>query len=558
MLKRFLLLSLAALMCISVFASCNSSSDESSLSDGSVSDNSTDTSEKEEEEKMFPYWGFNDYETIENPGAPDEIKSYETLVEKNGADKYTFTCNTDAGKLTLTIERRPWGTYNLCKWFLTDKSGKTHMFVGGSTDLEYVHQVKTPKNTVVWSGGNHGNEALVSLEFYNAETGEKLDLDKGKVTVNRLHIIEKTKLLWIPDDNRDSIGDYDGVNVKTYTDDDVYAELTRKYTITGPQIKLNVDYKYVKDTYHSRNYSCMFPIDKRYGLWCEMYSKDGKILKTIETLKVGAADYSGPHNQGNEATRAVVYGYTEPKYQFDMRINTFKDTVNEFKDANYKTSFWDMNTSSNKLYFTRFDEGQSVLHENGKEVHTECLWLFKYNPDGKLPDDFEVEKPFEEIKPDGTLVSAGKSYTLSGLLGEGYGNYKALLTDGKYTNGLTYDSNWFTFFNSSELKPEELNTENGIGYIIVDLEKETDLSTLRAHICNGGTAGINAPAYAKAYISSDGKNFEAVGDLPINSDASAIYWSAVDAKGKSARYVKFEFKLNGLFCFLNEVEVYAE
>ena len=39
--------------------------------------------------------------------------------------------------------------------------------------------------------------------------GEKLDLDKGKVTVNRLHIIEKTKLLWCADTDGDGVTDGD-------------------------------------------------------------------------------------------------------------------------------------------------------------------------------------------------------------------------------------------------------------------------------------------------------------------------------------------------------------
>lgn len=561
-LKKVFLFSLAALMCAGSAAGCFRSADEggkASSGAGTASQTSDISDKSEEEETVFEYWGFNGYETIDNPGAPEELTSYPTSITKENDSTYVITCDTEAGKLTLTLAKRPWGTFNLGRWYLTDKNGKHHEFVSGSTDMEYVHQVKTPEGTVVWSGGNHGNETLVSLEFYNGETGEKLDLSKGTAKVNRLHIIEETKLLWFPDANRDSIGDYDGVTITEYTENDVYAELTRKYTVTGPQIKLNVDYLYVKDAYHARNYSCMFPINKKYGLWCEMYDKEGSLIKTIETLKVGAGDYSGPHNQGNEATRAVVYGYTNPEYQFDMRINTFKDTVNEFKDANYKTSFWDMNTSSNKLYFTRFDEGKSVLHNTGKEVHTECIWLFKYVEGATVPEDSAVHKPYEEITPTGTLVSSGKPYTLSGGLGSGYGQYTALLTDGKYVKGLTYDNNWFSFFNSPDLTFEQSNTESGIGYVIVDLGEETNLSCIRAHVCNGGTAGISAPLAINAFISSDGTNFESVGELPVNlDDPGAIYWASTEVTGKTARYVKIQFNLNGLFAFLNEVEIYSE
>ena len=97
----------------------------------------------------------------------------------------------------------------------------------------------------------------------------------------------------------------------------------------------------------------MLPINKKYGLWCEMYDNNGKLLKTIETLKVGAADYSGPSNSGNAASRAVIYGYADPRYQFDVRVTTYEDSLDKCQ-GDYKTAFWDMNTTDNKLYFTKF------------------------------------------------------------------------------------------------------------------------------------------------------------------------------------------------------------
>ena len=166
-----------------------------------------------------------------------------------------------------------------------------------------------------------------------------------------------------------------------------------------------------------------------------------------------------------------------------------------------------------------------------------------------LPDDITFE---------GENIALNKEYTLSGKLGSGYGNYTANLTDGKFTETLTYDNNWFSFFNNASLAPEELNTEDGLGYAIIDLGKDYELEGVRAHICNGGTAGINAPYYGKVYLSSDGKSFTEAGDMVIASDESAIYWTGLELDGKSARYVKFEFKPNGLFVFLNELEIYKK
>lgn len=559
MFKKTIMLMLAVMMCFTVFAACGENSQTvSNEPSGESADDSSEETSKEQEIIMPEYWGFNDYNTVDIVGAPEEITSFPTVVTKVSDSKYSMACETEAGKLTITLEERPWGCFNLWSWRLVDKNGKEHVFATGATDFEYVHIPITPKGTGVWSGGNHGNEAFLSLDLYNAESGEKLELKNGEsVTVNSLHVIEKTKLLWFPDENGDSIGDYNNKSM-TYTEDDVYAEMTRKYTFTGPQIKLNVDYKYVKDVQHNRSYTCMMPINKQYGLWCEMYNEKGELLKTIETLKVGAADYSGPSNSGNSACRALVYGYAEPKYQIDVRVNTLEDSLDNY-NGDYKTAFWDMNTTDNKLYFTKFSNATKKSIKAGDEYHTECIWLFKYVENAVAPEIEEPDKDVpEEITFDGENIALGKEYTLSGLLGRGYGNYTGNLTDGKAAETLTYDNNWFSFFNSPNLTPEELNTENGIGYAIIDLGKATDLLGVRAHICNGGTAGINAPYYAKVYISDDGEVFEEAAELAIASDASAIYWTGAEMDGKSARYIKFEFKPNGLFVFLNELEVYAK
>lgn len=538
--------------------SAEASNGEASSTETSDGDASNDETSKEEVTEMPEYWGFNDYNTTVIAGAPEEITSYPTTVTKVSDSKYSISCETEAGTLTITLEERPWGCFNLWSWRLKDKSGTEHVFAVGATDFEYVHIPITPKGTGVWSGGNHGNEAFVSLDLYNAETGEKIELaNGGSVTVNSLHVIEKTHLLWFPDDNGDSIGDYNNKSM-SYTDDDIYADMTRKYTFTGPQIKLNVDYEYVKDVQFNRSYTCMLPISKKYGLWCEMYNENGELVNSIQTLKVGAADYSGTHNSGNSACRALIYGYVNPSYQIDVRVTTIEDSLDNY-NGDYKAAYWDMNTTDNKLYFTRFSNSVRKNISAGDEYHTECIWLFKYVEGAVAPEIIEPEenKP-EEIEFEGTNVALGKEYTLSGLLGNGYGNYTARLTDGKATTTLTYDNNWFSFFNNSALTPEELNVENGLGYAIIDLGEKTSIEGVRAHICNGGTAGINAPYYAKVYVSDDGENFTLAAELTIASDASAIYWTGASLDGESARYVKFEFKPNGLFVFINELEVYAK
>ncbi len=550
-LKKYLLLALTAMLCISSFAACGENKgDESSVSDSSEISEESKNEVLEDSVKMPEYWGFNGYENFDNPNAPEEIKSFSTVVKKESEAKYSMQCETEAGKLTVTLEERPWGMFNLWSWKLVDKNNKTHTFVGGSTDWEYVFRTVVPTGKTTFTGGNHGDEAFISLDLYNAENGEKIQLGVGEsVTVNSLHVIEKSKLLQIPDADGDSIGDYNNKN-KTYTEDDVFAEVTRKYTFTGPQIKLNVDFKYLKDTQHYHSYLAMFPIDKKYGLWCEMYDREGELLTTIETLKVGKADYSGKEYNDFPATRVLLYGHADPRYQFDLRINTPTDSVGDFANT-YKTCIWDMNTNTNKIYFSKHGVKSPDTVKAGTEVHTEMIWLFKFVPDAKAPQPAEPEVPYEEFTPKGTLASSGKTYTVSGT-GTGYGVYTANLTDGKTANGLTYDNNWFGF-----LLGNENNTVDGVGSIIVDLGEEKDLSDLRVHICNGETAGISAPAKVLASFSSDNSNFSESVELPVNRNTEGVYWTGAELSGKG-RYVKLDFTLAASFVFLDEVEVYTK
>ncbi len=295
------------------------------------------------------------YKTGEIKGAPEEVTSYPGIFELRREGLYKYSCETDGGTMEITFAQTAWGTWNLGAWRLVGEEGTT-VFVAGSTDLEYVYRAAKKPGDWVWSGGNHGNEKLIDLTFYDGATGKKLDVEAGSVSADSFTVVERTKLHW---------GD----------ENDSYCNVTRIYTFCGPQVRLNVDYDYTQDCCFYLSYTGMFPVDKRYGLWCDMYDAQGSKLATIETEKVGKADYSGNVHSGNAAVRAVIYGYEQTDYSFDIRVTTFADSVNDLNN-DYKTSFWDMNQTQNKLYFSKYFLDKPTNVSAGTQLRTECIWLF--------------------------------------------------------------------------------------------------------------------------------------------------------------------------------------
>ena len=501
------------------------------------------------------YWGYDDYDTFENPET-SELSSHPTTLKKISDKEYHMISETEAGTTTITLYETAWGTFNLAKWYLKDKSGVTHTFVGGSTDLEYVYRTSLTSNgTAYFTGGNHGNEAFISLNFYNGENGEKITLSNGQsVNVNILHIIEETKLLYIPDYNGDSIGDYDDKTKDSYTADDVFANVTRKYTVTGPQVRLNVDLDYVKEVYHGVSYTCMFPVAKKYGLYADMFDKDGNMLRTVETAEIGKADYSGPMNSGNKATRALIYGKNNSQYQFDIHINTYEDSLESQRNA-FLTAFWDMNTDSNKLYFSKGDT-TFVKYPVGKQVHTECVWQFIYDPAGREPTLDDEEK--EPSAPEDNLAR-GRDYTIS-VTNDDPGApeyntyYAANLTDGVAATDFNASNNsWFAF---SAYKP---NIINGVGSVTVKLDKSYEITKLRAHLFNNVAGmGVKPPKSASAYALVDGSEVKLCDFENIVSEDIVDYWISAQAEGIITDTVIFKFTLDGGFMYLNEIEVHGK
>ncbi len=288
-----------------------------------------------------------------HPVAPDvhvtEYTKHVMTLTKNNNSLYTMSTTASNGKtLTLTFDKKDWGTWNIGSL----KVGGTHL-AGGGTDWEYVFRAKGAKDG--FSGGNHANEILVDINFYDGVTGKKLDLANGQKATNleKIKIVENTKL---------HLGDASKC----------YAKVTRTYTLYGETITLDCDFEFITDMDFSLSYTCMFPVPKTVGLYCMFRNVDGT-ENFVETLEVGLADYSGTMYKNNAATECVIWGKKNTDYAFVVKVDTIADSLGNFKN-NAKTFYWDMNENSNKLYFSRFPDSTYETVKAGTKWHTSCSW----------------------------------------------------------------------------------------------------------------------------------------------------------------------------------------
>lgn len=297
------------------------------------------------------------------------LTSHPMTLKRVAENTYTMSCEVYGGTLTLNLGRTGWGTFNLGRWQLVDGNG-TQTFVTGGTDWEYVYRVASSANGGwVWSGGNHANEKMRSLKLYDGKTGKEFSLAVGEsASMDNLKIVEETTLYWDP------AGDDGKYN---YGEEYRYCNAVRTYTIVGPQIRLAVDYDYLKDAYYDLSYTCMFPIEKKYGLYCAFLDGKEKLLSVFETYKTGKADYSGAYHGHEAAERCIMWGYDgRETYKFDVRVLTPETSCNSFNNKD-KVFFWDMNTATNKLYFSKFPSGSGKEKvAAGSKIHTECQWTF--------------------------------------------------------------------------------------------------------------------------------------------------------------------------------------
>ena len=155
-----------------------------------------------------------------------------------------------------------------------------------------------------------------------------------------------------------------------------------------------------------------------------------------------------------------------------------------------------------------------------------------------------------------TNVALNKEYTISGC-GTTFAQYTASLTDGAAQPNLTYDGNWFTFYCNGD-NQSVINAPDHVGYVIIDLEGLYDITSVKANCYdNKGDSGILGPKAINVYLSTDGENWSDAKSATVPTlEAGSNFTAEVAVSGK-AQFVKFEMVINGVFGFVNEVEVYG-
>lgn len=392
---RILLLCLTAAV---LFCACNPAPEqENSESSEETSEESSapvseETGEETSEESSEPprEAAYMEYEIPENFNDAytdvfeiSDLKQMRILYNEN-VGSYSFYYDYPEGGTYMTqLVRKRWGMYMLGAIQHRNASGVQANIIGASTDFEWVLRCGPTQGTSgTFRGGNHGdytlsdwnaedttktNDHFIDMTFYDASTGEKVEPQSGvEMTVNGLRVVMHDNI-------------YDG----EYNQANVMINVERIYLFNGEDVFLQSKLYMTRNTYFQMSYSCMMPIMKQYGNWTKFYNEDGT-EKLVQTPLTGTSNYGNNFSNGNNATKVEMWGEQYPAYHMTMQIYNPEDMF--YRSTDY-VKLWDMNPSSNKLYFSSFALGTAKLVRKGTEWDFRSSWSFSYQPDFVCPTE---------------------------------------------------------------------------------------------------------------------------------------------------------------------------
>lgn len=135
-------------------------------------------------------------------------------------------------------------------------------------------------------------------------------------------------------------------------------------------------------------------------------------------------------------------------------------------------------------------------------------------------------------------------------------DYRGNLTDGIAASLLSYDNSWYGF-NAKNSDDGVCNVANGIGEVVIDLQGNYSITTVKTHIYIGAESGITPPNFIRVSASFDGETYSEAVEIPVpTTGENNVAWATKDL-ALEGRYVKLEYGLAGSFVFVDEIQVFG-
>ena len=319
----------------------------------------------------------NYYDGYTDPFGVQESDYKEMTITRLSDDLITieYKVTNDTG-YCVNFVKKSWGMWMLGSMTYVDE-GRSHTLTPNGTDYEFVFTCNN-EGDLTFRSGNHGNypgdpqeyvvddtsksnDYLVDMTFYDAKTGNKINLDKvgNKAKVNGLRVVM-----------------HHNVYEKNYVQENVLMNVEKNYLFNGFDVLLDSSIYMTKDVYFSSSYSCMLPILKAYGNCMLLYNEDKGT--TIYAKSATTGDGSGKSYTvwNNVATKVELWGEQYPEYHLTVAIHNPEDQFVGCSSTKGFVGLCDMlGGNQNKIYFAFGSAGMTLKH--GEELHFVNSWTFE-------------------------------------------------------------------------------------------------------------------------------------------------------------------------------------
>ena len=330
----------------------------------------------------------NYYDGYTDPFSVDD-KDYKRMTLERLVDGVTYRISyrdENGGVFSQDFVKKEFGMYMMGLISYTERGGRVHNITTSSTEHEFVLRVgaKTP---VTIRSGAHGaypddktwqyyeddtslyNDRLLDMTFYDAKSGEKIDLDNlGKgIVADGIRIVI-----------------HHNIYEMNYKQENVLINSVREYLYNGYDIRFDARLYMVQDVKFSASYSAMLPISKRYGNSAMFYKPDD----TTVYMKTPMSGTVNEYRMGVEAYVIDVWGEENPKYHITLTLNNPEHQLMNSVVGQATKGFTGLREmlggGSNKIYCSFMTASNETL-EWGEELHFNTTWTFSIQNDFKNP-----------------------------------------------------------------------------------------------------------------------------------------------------------------------------